>query len=205
MSTVTIPATCQCGSIGRTDLRQCPDHFHIWRGDKRLPSVGSILKAVWPQGQLPPADVLENARERGSEVDQLFAEYVRGNLRTIPAGTRKDARSLFLKLKGWYDKQNFKTAEAQVVLGAEDHGGVLDFRFDGVPCELKATYDVDQKYIMQAACYAEIDNGGERGMILHVTERYQEPRWLDLAPHDYDDWRTMLAHWRMLQRRGVKA
>src|SRR3990167_9140998 len=143
-------AACVCGSIGASGIRQCPEHFHIWNGDRRLASVGRIIRETWPPpASLPPPDVLENARDRGEQVDRLFAAYVRGQLRSIPVGTRLDARDLFFKLQEWYDKQNFRAAQVQVLLGSEEHGGVLDFRFDGVPVDLKATYEVSDTHIMQ--------------------------------------------------------
>lgn len=192
--------SCECGSIGRTDLRQCPEHFHLWLGDKRLASIGSIIRQVWPPpASPPPPEVLENARDRGSEVDKLFADYVRGTLTAIPAGTRQDARALFLKLQKWYDAQNFRKAEVQVLLGDTDHGGVLDFAFDGIPVDLKCTYNVEQTAIMQVAGYSKLY--GAEGMILHVTERFPTPKLVKLGRADFDDWETMLAHWRMLTRR----
>lgn len=201
MSAVALDANCQCGSIGRTDLRQCPTHFHIWAGDRRLTSVGSIIRVCWPPpAQLPPADVLENARDRGAEVDKLFAAYVLGKLTKIPAGTRTDARDLFLKLMKWYGRQNFKTVEVQVLLGGEDYGGVLDFRFDGIPCDLKATYNVETTAVMQVAGYAALC-GYNGGHILHVTERFPDVRLVTVHSEDIADWNVMLNHWRMLQRR----
>lgn len=200
MSTATV-STCSCGSIGRSDLRQCPEHFHIWNGDRRLPSIGSIVRQCWPPPKSPPPpDVLENARDRGSEVDKLFAGYVLGTLMTIPAGTRHDARDLFLKLVKWYDRQGFKRVEAQVLLAAEDHGGILDFTFDEVPFELKSTYDVGHEHRMQAAGYSNIAKSN--GNILHVTERYAEPRVVPLTQADYVDWESLLNFWRVVQRRA---
>lgn len=200
MSTIT--ATCTCGSIGRTDLRQCPDHFYIWNGDVRLTSVGRIAGLSFPLDPSIPTDVLENARDRGSEVDKLFAAYCLGKLRAIPSGTRNDARDLFLKAMKWFDRQRFKKVEVQVLLGVSDYGGVLDFRFDGIPCDLKCTYNVEESAKMQVAGYVDLC-GYNGGHILHVTERYAEPRLVNILMEEVDDWRVMLAHWRMLKRRGV--
>lgn len=192
--------TCSCGSIGSTELRQCPEHFHIWNGDRRLTSVGSIIRTCWHQGPMPPADVLENARDRGSVVDGLVADYVRGKPFKIPAGTRTDAIELFYKVRNWFDAQHFHDAQVQVVLGDTDYGGVLDFRFDGVPVDLKATYNVEPTAVMQVAGYTDLC-GESVGGILHVTERFSSPRWIPITADDIEDWRTMLKHWRMLQRR----
>lgn len=211
MSTATISATCCCGSIGRTDLRQCAEHFHIWNGDKRLASVGRIIRDCWPAPErMPPADVLENARHRGEQTDDLFSAYVLGRLTCIPAGTRKDVYDpngdgLLQKLMRWFDKQRFTSVQAQVLLGGTDHGGVMDLRLDGMAVDLKSVYDIDAKHIMQVAGYHQIDplaTASKGAAILHVTERYKEPRLIPLESRDYDDWLVMLAHWRMLQRRA---
>ncbi len=203
MSTVTIPSTCQCGSIGRTDLRQCPEHWHIWRGDVRLTSVGRIVATSFPlDSSIPPA-VLENAKERGAEVDRLFGQYVMGKLERIPAGTRTDSRDLLLKLIRWFEKQkelNIGQVEPQVLLGGEDHGGVVDFMFDGVPVDLKCTYNVEVSARMQIAGYEALSR--KAGYILHVTERNAAARLIPLADQDRDDWQIVLEHWRMLRRRG---
>lgn len=192
---------CSCGSIGRTELRQCPTHYHLWNGDQRLASVGSIIRQCFPQPTGIPPEVLENARDRGTVLDRLAAAYVTGNLRTIPAGTRRDAVDLFLKFRRWFDKQNFKSVEAQVVLGLDDHGGVVDFVFDGVPVDLKGTYNIEHTHRLQVAAYACLHGLGDAD-ILHITERIDEPRRVAIKQPDYDDWRIMLAHWRMLQRRA---
>lgn len=207
-------ATCCCieWDKSNTGIRQCPEHFRIFNGDKRLTSVGRIVGASFPLPPGIPADVLESARERGSEVDRLFAAYVLGNLKAIPAGTRNDSRELFLKAKAWYDRQNFKAIEVQVLLGCEDHGGVLDFRFDGVPLDLKCTYNVEHSARMQVAAYGRLDwdanadtpDDVPNGNILHVTERYKEARLVPLVREDFHDWEIILRHFRMLQRRGKK-
>lgn len=192
---------CTCDSLGRTDLRQCPDHFHLWRADKRLTSVGRIIHASFPMDPTIPAAVLENARERGSEVDALFSKYVIGNLRAIPAGTRQDSLALFEKLQNWYDRQNIGLALSQVLLGDTDHGGIVDLIFDSVPVDLKCTYNVETAHRLQTAAYSDLHGENHSSYVLHVTERFKEPRIVPLEQQDYDDWRTMLAHWRMTQRR----
>lgn len=210
MSTVTIPPTCQCGSIGRTDLRQCPDHHHIWRGDVRLTSVGRIVAHSFPLDPSIPADKLENARDRGSEVDKLFAAYVLGKLDRIPAGTRKDVfkdeapyDGLLQKLMKWYDQQGFLKIESQVLLGGEDHGGVLDLKFNGVPVELKSTYEILDSHRLQVAGYDRLGDSTNMAAILHVTERLKEPRLVPIGASDYRDWDIALSHYRMLKRRGA--
>ena len=197
-------AECTCGVIA-AEVHQCQEHFRLWRHGKRLTSVSRIIGAILPTDWSKiDAAVLENARHRGEQVDRLFSAYVLGNLSEYPVGTRNDAMVLFERLQEWYDRQNFRSVQAQVVLGCEDHGGVMDLRLDGVVFELKATSKIEQTAILQAACYADLEGNGCFGVpanILHVTERYPEPKIYPLVEQDREDWRTALAAWRMVQRR----
>lgn len=169
----------------------------------RLASVGRIIRECWPAPkQLPPAAVLENARDRGASVDELLTSYVRGTLHVFPAGTRRDAIALFEKARAWYDKQGFGGAEAQVLLGGDDHCGVADLRIHGLILDLKSTYDVSDTHIMQVAAYASLDSDCDDYDILQVTERHKEARLTTYGQREVDDWRTMLSHWRMVERRG---
>lgn len=199
---LTERAACQCGSIGRKDLWQC-EHFRIFNGGTRLTSVGRIVGASFPIDPSIPKDTLENARDRGSEVDMLFAKWLRGELDAVPVDMRKDARDLFVKVTRWFNQQSFKSVEVQVLLGCEDYGGVVDFRFDGIPYDLKATYDVNQSAIMQVAGYADLCKSGG-GYILHVTERYAQAKVVPLVQRDFDDWALLRDHWRMVKRRTKK-
>lgn len=194
--------TCTCVTFDPADTgtRQCPEHFHLWRGAVRLASVGSIVRGSFPLDPSIPPAVLENARERGAQLDRLFAAYCLGTLRVIPAGTRQDAIALFEKARQWFDKQNFKTVEVQVLLGCDDYGGVLDFRFDGVPVDLKGTSKIEHSHRMQVAAYAALDSS-ITGNVLHVMERIKEARLVELVTEDFDDWFILLEHWRMLKRR----
>jgi hypothetical protein len=197
-----ISATCCCGSIGRPDLRQCPVDFRLWRGDVRLTGVNRVVGAIMPTdwSKISP-EVLENARNRGQEVDALFCSYAAGTLKVIPAGTRKDAIALFEKLMKWFDRQGFKSVQTQVLLGGEDHGGIMDLRLDGMAVDLKATSKVEQSAIMQVAAYMDLDVKSDDAAILHVTERIVEPRLVKLHQQDADDWQSILAAWRVVQRR----
>ena len=100
----------------------------------------------------------------------------------------------------WYEKQHFKRVEVQVLLGGADHGGILDYRFDGVPCELKATYDVQHEHILQATGYANLC-GLSDGYVLHVTARLKQAVVIDLDDNDFADWDALLAYWRVTQKR----
>ena len=199
MSAVVL--ACLCGSVTAEPI-QCPEHFHLFKGGKRLKSVGSIIRETFPMDPGIPADVLENARDRGEETDRLFADWLRGKLDRIPAGTRHDAKALFGKLVNWFRKEDFSRVEVQIVAGCDDHGGVADLLLDGEVFELKATYSIEHTHRLQAAAYGALLQTNAH--ILHVTERFDAPKEIQLKQEDYADWDTLLAHWRMVQRRNHK-
>lgn len=219
--TTVIQATCSCGSIGRTDIRQCPEHFHIWNGDKQVTSVGKVLR-LWPQKPCnacgaqsyrdhregcPVFAKIENAQDRGKEVDALFSAYVVGKLQRIPAGTRKDVwkteppfDGLLQKLIKWFDKQGFKNAEAQVLVADNEIGGIMDLRLDGLRADLKSVYNIEDKHLLQTAAYAELDHA-EDAAVIHVTERFKEPKIIEITPDDFHDWFAVRSLWSVVQRR----
>lgn len=203
MSTVAVAAACVCGSIGRTDLRQCPEHFRIWDGDVRLTSVGRIVRHFFPMDPKIPPDVLENARERGDEVDRLFTEYVDQGFVRVPAGTRRDSKDLLVKLVKWFGDQGFTDVQTKPVLGRDPVGGVCDFIFDGVLYELKSTYNVEATHRLQLGGYMHI--GLMPGRVLHVTERHATPRVIAADDSDVADFRDLLAAYQVLEKRGVIA
>lgn len=199
MAETAVASECVCETITAEPI-QCPTHYRLYRGGRRLASVSSIVRQSFPLDPNIPPDVLENARIRGSELDRLAAVYVRDGRIRIPAGSvREDSKDLFLKFQRWFDAQNFKKVEVQVLLGCEDHGGIVDFRFDGYPVDLKGTSKVEHSHRLQVAGYSLLN--GTQGAIVHVTERMKEARLVPLVRDDYGDWDTMLNHWRMLRRR----
>lgn len=196
--------SCTCGVVTE-DVFQCEADHRLWRHGKRLTSVSRIIDSIMPTAwDAIPADKLENARRRGAEVDSIFCDLIVGKITDYPVGTHDDSMRLVDKLVTWFDKQNFKSVQTQVVLGCHDHGGVMDLRLDGMRVDLKATYNVETTAKLQVAGYAALDCAeGElfNAAILHVTERYAEPKLTELAASDYSDWRIMLDCWRMVQRR----
>jgi hypothetical protein len=222
--TTAAQSACCCEHV-TLEVTQCPEHYRLWRGGKRLKSVGSIIRESFPgepctymfrddwkclgvgysnhDETCPIGKAVKNAMHRGKEVDKLFAEYVRGGLRRIPAGTREDAAALFLKLQKWYDAQNFTTIAVQYILGDTDHGGVVDFIFDGVPVDLKCTYNIEHTSRLQVAAYSDLCLYPLHGLILHVTGRFDAPKLVELRKQDVDDWRMLLDCWRMVKRRAA--
>jgi hypothetical protein len=204
VSVVQVDPECCCGSIGRTDLRQCPEHHHIYRGDVRLTSVGRIVRQFFPISPDIPPEKLENARLRGESVDQLFSAYVIGKLDRIPAGTRVDVCNLLTKLITWFNRQNFKKVESQVLIGDDEVGGVADLIFDDMIVDLKATYDVSDSHKLQVAGYVDVTGHKDVGAVLHVTERFAEPRLFGVFDDEVEDFRMLRNAYRVLQRRSPK-
>lgn len=212
----TIIAACGCGSIGAPadTVRQCLEHHRYWRGDKELMSVTKVIKGTWPlkpdYSRAKP-EVLENARDRGVVVDALFSAYINGTLDKIPAGTRTDAKDLFLKLMKWWDK-NGEPARAQVILADGEIAGTCDILTRNRILDVKCTYNIEATYPLQLGAYADLysetyldiwESEGPPALgILHVTERFAEPKLIEFSSEEVEeDWRTLRDTWRMVKRR----
>ncbi len=210
MSTAVVSATCRCGSL-MPEVVICPDHHRYFKLGKELTSVTRILKRMIPpdfSGADP--DVLENARLRGVSVDELFSAYVEGKLGCIPAGTRRDAVDLFLKLRHWWDKFYGQRIEmSQVILADDEIAGTCDVMLgSGHIFDVKATYNIDPSYPLQLGAYADLYNaqhGTFPGIgILHVTARYDEVKVITLDVAEcVEDWRALRAAYRVIQRRAT--
>lgn len=209
---------CCCGSIGAppTEVRICQEHHVYYRGDKELFSVSKVLKTAWPfkpDFSAAPAEVLENARERGTAVDMLFSAYVNGKLISIPAGTRVDAAELFLKLKVWWDKEygGPGNGKSQVILADDQVAGTCDLLPpDERILDVKATYDVEAMYELQLGAYADLHFSQFQKPvkalgILHVTKRFREPKLIkiDMA-NAIKDWLLIRDVFFMAKRRTGK-
>lgn len=178
---VTSEAICVCSEwdATKTDVRLCEPCHRYWRGNKRLVSVSYLIGATWPV----PADfsrarpaVLENARDRGIDVDRLLTLELRGQLGdSYPLGTREDSIELFEKLMGWWHGR-FSDAETQVLLADEQVAGMCDIIADGWILDLKTTYNLEPYYELQVGMYALLYEAmhGElpKGIgIIHLTKR----------------------------------
>lgn len=205
-------SACSCALIGEDPavVRLCAECHKYWRWDQRLTSVSSVLKSTWP---IPPdfsaADpaVLKNARDRGIVVDRLFSAYVIGGLDRIPKGTRQDAVELFFKVRKWWDGHKHGDVRSQVILADSEIAGTCDVMDDDAIWDLKATYNVEKTYSLQLAAYGELHfatfgRPAKALNIVHVTERYAEPKIIkvDLVS-TLQDWITLREMWRMVRRR----
>lgn len=205
---------CTCHTIGEKDkLRFAECHHRFWMNDRELPSVTKILRSCWPvKPDFAAADpaVLENARQRGSDLDALLSAYVSGSLTCIPAGTREDVKDLFLKTQPWFDDAMSKFGlRSQVAVTDGEIAGILDFCADGpvVILDLKGVHTLEAYYEIQVGGYIDLYEKQYRRQvevagILHITARFSKPRWI---PLDVDecrrDWRIVRQTWEMAQRR----
>jgi len=201
------------GGVEEMNVTFDPVKHQYWLGEKELPSVTKVLRACWPlKKSFEAADpaVIENARERGVEVDTLLSRYAVGELSAIPAGTRTDAVELFLKAKGWIDAAlKAGSIQSQVILSDGNIAGMCDFIVAGpVIVDLKATYDIEAMYPVQLGLYAllyeeQFKQVVEGLGILHVTKRFDRPKWIPLdADECKRDARLILDTWKMAHRRS---
>lgn len=204
-STSAAPGQCLCDVIS-ADVQMCVEHHRYWLNGQRLHGVTSVIKDVLPPdySKVSP-EVLENARDRGNEVDALVALYVVGKLQAYPAGTREDVIPLFEKFQNWWDKQRFRKVEAQaLVTNKVDIAGLIDIRtdgdkFNGDIWDVKATSDIMPSHHWQMAGYGELNDGG-RARLIHVTKRNKSAKIVDVVPTAYDEWKTIRDFWRLKRK-----
>lgn len=207
---------CTCDSIGAdpsvvTFCQAC----HIYRrGDRRLTSITRMLKSVWPlkpDFSSAPEGVIESARDRGVEVDQLFSSYLSGTLTAIPAGTRQDSAELLMKLIAWWEKQPMRKAEAQFILADEELAGCVDIMPPRIIYDLKTTYDLEPTYSLQVGGYCHLHEKQfgelpEECGIIHLTKRFAEPKLVRYEVMTaVSEFRVMLDFWRLVQRKAPKS
>lgn len=191
--------TCTCEVI-TAEIQCCAEHHAYYLGGRRLAGVTSVIKDV-----LPPSyggvseDTLENARDRGEQVDALIAAYVMGKLTEYPVGTRYDAKELFEKFQNWWDQQRFKDVAAQVVVHDDEIAGAIDVRADGTIFDAKCTWNLLPSHRIQVAGYLELGRSG-RGVLIHLTKRYKMPKLSEMTEGDCIDWRTVRNFWSLKRR-----
>lgn len=192
-------------------VRFCSSHHSYRRGAKKLVSVTSVIRFMWPlkpDFSKAPPEVVENARDRGNVTDYLFSSYVNGTLDRIPRGTRQDAVELFFKVRRWFDSRKHENAKAQVILADQDIAGTCDLLTDDYIYDLKATHDVEPVYPIQLAAYAQLHfatfQKPVKGIgIIHVTKRFAEPRIIKLdLTSTLQDWVTLREMWNLVCRRA---
>lgn len=195
--------TCDHSTIGAdpSTVVLYPCCHSYYRGDKRLTSVTQVLK-VLPYDYIGVDEArVENARDRGEEVDRLACAYVVGQLSAIPAGTREDAADLFERLfMPWWDKQGFRKVEVQKIVTDGEIAGSCDIKADGVIIDVKSTYDLLPKHRLQVAGYGDLENDGSDTILLHLSKRLKAAKVVGVSLSDRHDWRTVRQFWELSQR-----
>lgn len=205
---------CNCGTPAKIDPWQC-EHYHVWRGPFRLSSVGRILREVWPVkpswDQVDPS-VIENARERGQEVDALFSDWINGTLTQIPAGTREDAVARFSALRKWWIDRDMPAAKAQVLLADDELCGVADVVTGGI-YDVKNTAQIESTYSLQLGGYADLYEKQHGTLpssvgVIHVTQPKDKPVSVRLLEFEVmtavSEWRLLRQMWNLVTRKSPK-
>lgn len=213
MNAVLDIETCVCSLWEKSDnsVRFCSPCHRYYRGSKELTSVSKLIRNTWPiKKEMGPDWMVENARQRGVEVDRLFCAYASGALKRIPAGTRQDAVELFYKVRQWFDSLDPESVSIQTILADSDTAGTCDIIIDGYIWDLKCTYSVDVTYPLQLGLYADNYEAtfGEpvKGIgILHATERFKTVKPMPLnLPECLEDARLLKRVWQMAHRRTAR-
>lgn len=209
--------TCSCESIGRSDLRMCPDHHRYWRGDKELTSVSKIIRSCWPVKKnfedVPP-EILEHARERGVRIDAYFTKYVDTGRVRIAAGEWREVVVGLQAVIDWYDARVHSLrevgfiAETQVMLADDTVAGTTDLLFHplGQIYDLKCVSALDPTYDIQIGAYADMHGGISEGYLIQckIDAKNLQAR-VTCMPVDIKqavcDWRHMKQVWLAAQRR----
>lgn len=200
---------CLCLAPPSPDVTFCAEHHVYARNGKRLASITSVLKTTWPEKpdfSAAPEGVIENARERGSEVDALFSRWLTGQLTEIPVNTREDSRDLLLKLTDWWRDSSYGPARAQVILTDDEIAGMVDILPEKAVLDLKTTYDLEPTYRLQVGGYchlyeAECGELPETCGIIHLTKRFAQPKFIAFDPVSVvSEFRVVLDMWRLTQR-----
>jgi hypothetical protein len=189
-------------------VRFCAPHHKYWRGAKELVAVSRLIKSVWPvvEPEIAP-HILENARNRGVELDTLFSAYVAGTLKVIPKGTRQDVVDLFEKqLQPWWDKQGIRNARTQVLLADNHVAGTCDLMFENTIWDLKCVYSLRDIYPLQVGMYALTSSSPVDSLgLIHVHKRFKEPQFVDVpAVQAIEDALIVRSMYFMVQRRATK-
>jgi hypothetical protein len=205
-------SACVCGSIGEDPLRTrlCPECHIYWKGDRQLLSVSKVLRSTWPfkpDFSAAPDHVIDNARHRGIAVDEMVSAYVIGDLKSIPAGTRKDAVELFFKFKRWWDEHKHGEVRSQVILADDAVAGTCDIMDDDTVWDLKSTHDIEPMYPVQLGAYGALHFSTftkpvKHLGIIHVTKRYPAPKIIKLDVAEViQDWMLLRDAYFMAVRR----
>lgn len=177
---------CLCLAPPSPDVTFCEEHHRYARNGNELTSVSKVIRSVWPMKPYERVDeaVLENARERGVELDNLFCAWLNsgGEVFEIPKGTREDARDLLNKtIELWLGDSLIKGIfNTQVVLADDEIAGMADligYTGEGYGIyDLKCVSELQPSYRIQLGAYCALWASMHEGQypkdtgILHVTK-----------------------------------
>lgn len=162
------------------DIRYC-DREHSYTHiptNRKLESVSNVIRTVYNKKSWDGVEeaVIENARIRGSRVDQYFADYLRTGYVEIPEGERIDviermviAHRIF---EGTYADR--KSGRSQVIVYSLEDGiaGTADIVVDDhIVVDLKATYSPEVSWILQIGAYATYLPADEAA-IIHASPKF---------------------------------
>lgn len=201
-------------------VRFDPVEHRYYRGLQELHSVTKVIREAWPikpsWDGVDPA-VIDNARDRGVEVDTLFSGWLNGTLKAIPAGTREDAKERFLALVSWWSGLTVTSKPgAQLLLCDDEIAGTCDVNVNigGLPhvWDLKNTAQIESTYSMQLGAYAELYEKKYGALpsvgVIHVTQPKDKPVSVKLVKFDatvaVSEWRLLRQFWGLVRRKAGK-
>lgn len=191
---------CRCEEF-TTEFRYCDQHHVYKNGTTPLTSVTRVISSIIPY---EPRNVAaaENARDRGSQTDDLFSTWLIGKLEFIPENTRVDSIALFEKLCLWWNSEKRGTPVVQGIVQDGVIAGKFDLWCDGVRYDLKCTFSISELAAIQLAAYESLDSRKSEALkVIHVTERFKTPKIVDIPIEPaLEDWKIIRSAWE-LQRR----
>lgn len=157
--------------------RQTHEYFHL-PTKKKLTSVSQVIKIVYAKKSWDGVDeaIIENARARGTAVDDYVAEYIRTGRVSMPAGEREDVIERVTIAVDLLEKHygQRRKAEAQKIVYDADRGvaGCADIVIDDEEVvDLKATYQPEADWMLQIGGYAWLGKYS-KSAILHVSPKF---------------------------------
>lgn len=167
------------GDIVSGDVRFRPsDHsyLHIPTMTKLAP-VSRVIDTVFATKSWEGAktEVVDNARYRGQVIDRYMTEYVRSSKLTVEDDDPDIINRLTVAHRIWESEFHGLPAKTQkIVFNLKDGvAGTMDFWVDQrIIADLKVTYNVEKKWILQLGAYAEYaPEEPERAGIIHVSPK----------------------------------
>ncbi len=225
--------TCTCQTVEAVPvIRLCQDHHCYWYGDQRRTSISGVMKRVWPvkpswDSQDTPDSVkrkVENARERGQQVDEMFSQWVVGNLKVLPptingAGRRDDAVERLSALMDWWNSRPFGEVNyvaTQKIVHDDELAGTIDLVLNcgEYILDLKNTSSIETTHSLKLGAYADLHqrmHGRKVRVIgdIHVTKKRDEPVKVKFREYELsialNEWQKVREFWSLVRRKTKAA